>query len=409
MSSSLTTEVPPFVCGCKVDWRPVCKGLPFYGRHDDADYCVLHFPPVSKEDAPFYEAVRKKTEAGDLNFSGVSFHEHTSFKRFRFEGDANFTSATFDAGADFDHAYFKARALFEDATFGKSASFKYAVFNESAYFKAVVFKEHADFRYAKFYAGANFDDATFGGHVKFAKSNLNKVFEEDGYLTLQFPTIKSPENFSLRWVRLSPHWFANADAYARRFEFVNVEWVSTTARKELKGLYGKNIPSPHAALSAACRSLALNAEENHRYEEASDFRYMAMDARRLEKSRGFALWTLRWWYWFASGYGERVLRASVVLVGMLLLFAALYTQVGFVRWETRVANEQEAAEARRDEVGAPLHWGRALTYSLGVMTLQKPEPRPATSVAQALVMVETILGPVQAALLALAIRRKFMR
>ena len=43
------------------------------------------------------------------------------------------------------------------------------------------------------------------------------------------------------------------------------------------------------------------------------------------------------------------------------------------------------------------------------MTLQKPEPRPATGVAQALVMVETILGPVQAALLALAIRRKFMR
>jgi hypothetical protein len=43
------------------------------------------------------------------------------------------------------------------------------------------------------------------------------------------------------------------------------------------------------------------------------------------------------------------------------------------------------------------------------MTLQKPEPRPATGAAQAVVMLETILGPVQAALLALAIRRKFMR
>ena len=97
------------------------------------------------------------------------------------------------------------------------------------------------------------------------------------------------------------------------------------------------------------------------------------------------------------------------MIGVLLLCAALYTRVGFVRWEPRVSSEREAAEARRDEAGAPLRWPRALTYSLGVMTLQKPEPRPATDAAQALVMLETILGPVQAALLALAIRRKFMR
>ena len=58
-------------------------------------------------------------------------------------------------------------------------------------------------------------------------------------------------------------------------------------------------------------------------------------------------------------------------------------------------------------------WGlpfdRAFTYSAAVMTLQRPEPRPATTAAQRVVLLETILGPVQAALLALAIRRKFMR
>ena len=37
------------------------------------------------------------------------------------------------------------------------------------------------------------------------------------------------------------------------------------------------------------------------------------------------------------------------------------------------------------------------------------EPRVATNAVQSLVLLETILGPVQAALLALAIRRKFMR
>lgn len=43
------------------------------------------------------------------------------------------------------------------------------------------------------------------------------------------------------------------------------------------------------------------------------------------------------------------------------------------------------------------------------MTLQKPEPRPETTEAQTLVALETVLGPLQAALLALAIRRKFTR
>ncbi|HEY0323644.1 MAG TPA: hypothetical protein VGC66_22005 [Pyrinomonadaceae bacterium] len=60
-------------------------------------------------------------------------------------------------------------------------------------------------------------------------------------------------------------------------------------------------------------------------------------------------------------------------------------------------------------IGAPLRLPRSLTYSLSVMTLQKPEPRPATITAHTLVILETILGPIQAALLALAIRRKFMR
>jgi hypothetical protein len=84
--------------------------------------------------------------------------------------------------------------------------------------------------------------------------------------------------------------------------------------------------------------------------------------------------------------------------------------VGFVRWEPKLANENEAAVAQRDRVGEPIRpLADALAYSANVMTLQKPEPRPATYVARGLVIAETILGPLQAALLALAIRRKFMR
>ena len=48
--------------------------------------------------------------------------------------------------------------------------------------------------------------------------------------------------------------------------------------------------------------------------------------------------------------------------------------------------------------------GQVLAIHKGVL-----DPKPLTGTAQTLVLLETILGPVQAALLALAIRRKFMR
>ncbi|HXI25468.1 MAG TPA: hypothetical protein VNG71_16505 [Pyrinomonadaceae bacterium] len=226
-------------------------------------------------------------------------------------------------------------------------------------------------------------------------------------LDLQFAKIEKPDRVSFHTLSLRPHWFVNVNA--RRFDFTNVNWGRPSINEEISRLEQKDISSPHLLLAIACRNLTVNAEENHRYEEASKFRYMAMEARRLESWRGFAPWRLSWWYWLASGYGERVWQAFFVLLGILLLSALLYTRVGFARWEPKLATEADVAIARRDDVGSPLKFSRALTYSAAVMTFQKPEPRPATTAAQTVVLLETILGPVQAALLALAIRRKFMR
>ncbi|MFY9621060.1 MAG: hypothetical protein WAQ99_14700 [Pyrinomonadaceae bacterium] len=122
---------------------------------------------------------------------------------------------------------------------------------------------------------------------------------------------------------------------------------------------------------------------------------------------GFDL--LHWIYWVASGYGERIMRAFTVLIVFWLLFAGVYTRVGFAPSEQKLGRESDVAIAKRFDVVESLPFKRALAYSLGVMTLQRPEPKPATTAAQTVVLLETILGPVQAALLALAIRRKFMR
>ena len=98
-----------------------------------------------------------------------------------------------------------------------------------------------------------------------------------------------------------------------------------------------------------------------------------------------------------------------MLAGIWILFALLYTQVGFVRWEPKIDNLVQARAASSAAWIQPLRLTQALGYSAAVMTLQKPEPRPSSLTAKNLVLLESLLGPVQAALLALAVRRRFMR
>lgn len=337
------------------------------------------------------------TFSGAANFSFATF----------FSPVASFSCATFSARADFSSVSFKAIADFRSTTFSGEADFSSDIFGADAYFHSTTFGAATYFRSTTFSAAADFGYATFADHVKFSGAKKLSTFTDTFSLDLQFARIDGPDHVSFHTLTLRPSWFVNIDA--RKFDFTNVDWYRHSINEEIDSLRKHRVTSPHGILAIACRHLAVNAEDNHRYEEASWFRYRAMDIRRREKGRGFALWRLSWWYWLASGYGERASQALLVLVGIWLLSALSYNYVGFARWEPKLATEEDLVSARRDDVGLPLKLSRALTYSAGVMTLQKPEPRPATAAAQTVVLLETVLGPVQAALLALAIRRKFMR
>ena len=140
-----------------------------------------------------------------------------------------------------------------------------------------------------------------------------------------------------------------------------------------------------------------------------------MDIRRREDGRG-AFWRLNWWYWLASGYGERFLRAFLVLILIWFSFSLLYSSLHPQQWKSKQAISEMALstsswdESNIDSKPFKDGLGSALIYSLSVMTLQKPDdPRPEKSLARTFVTLETILGPLQIALLALAIRRQFMK
>jgi hypothetical protein len=347
-----------------------------------------------------------------------------------FNAKVDFSYAKFEWEADFSEAIFNAEAVFFDSRFMKGADFNEAVFGAGADFRDIGFSRTLDF-----------GEATFKSYVKFEGHNRNRELTCQSSLDFQHARIEHPELISFHTSTLRPHWFINVDL--RRFVFSDVNWdldVSSFEEETVR-LTKSHVSSPHRLVAISFRQLATNAESNNDYSQASEFRYLAMESQRQEMDPiwkeewyEFAFWRLDWWYWATSGYGERIARAFLMLFGIWVVFTLLYLKVGFTRLEIKseikppnpsvvIANAKESGEEaapneasdpdpeqrKPDEIGEPLPFKRALTYSLEVMSLQKPEPRPLTNWAHTLVTLETILGPVQAALLALAIRRKFMR
>jgi uncharacterized protein YjbI with pentapeptide repeats len=403
----------------------------------EGDFSYAEFRNVADfENATFNMAVllmgadfkRKATFRG-CRFRAIAYFINTTFLE-----QTRFSNATFEEKATFHGATFNAEAVFDHAVFRSNADFTAATFNARAELSDAQFRAETTFITTTFAAGATLVSSTFGGEVNFGNCSVRgayfrgaiferevfihaKGFEKeidfvaatfrDRLIFLEFEgradgdrstfsidfqnaRIEKPELVSFRDSTLFPNWFVNVDP--RKFEFVNVEWHGTIAG-EIASLSAKRKRRPHRALSLACRQLAVNAEDNNRYDEASKFRYWAMDLRRIEHYRGFAVWNLDWWYWAASGYGERMGRAASVLIAVWLIFAWLYSHVATFT------------------LGSPqlLPADQALVYSLEVMALQKPSPRPASIGAELIVFIETVAGPLQAALLALAIRRKFLR
>ncbi len=340
-------------------------------------------------------------------FSSATFSSHLFFKSAKFSAAAYFRSAKFSATAYFDSAKFGATAVFSKAKFSAATSFSKVLFSGAASFEEATFGAAVYFEEATFGAAAYFRSAKIESYLRFTGKADSPVFTDAASLDLQLAQITKPEQLIFHTVRLRPHWFVNADA--RKFEFTNVNWV---VQDELRPISKRE--NHHRLLSIAYRQLATNAEDNNRYGEAAQFRYASMEARRLERRAQGAFWSLDWWYWLVSGYGERIPRATLALIFILLLSCVPYRFVGFA--PTKFLDQ--------DKVGVPIRasakyenkviqfivdTATACVYSLETASLQKPEPRPTTLLARFFVGLETILAPLQAALLALAIRRRFMR
>ena len=216
---------------------------------------------------------------------------------------------------------------------------------------------------------------------------------------MQNARIDDAKKISFHTVRLEPHWFVNTDA--SEFVFTDCQWnyaggKPLNVKTELRKLEDREFENPNALLTKACWQLAENHEESKSFAESSEFRKIANESRRLQTPWYFQPLTLHWWYYAVSFYGENWRRAFFVLLGILLISGIFYEWFG---------NFQSTDSLELYNMTG----GEGYIHSLAVASFQRPEPKPADILTKGIVVLETILAPLQAALLALAIRRKFMR
>jgi Pentapeptide repeats (9 copies) len=389
-----------------------CKGLKVFKEYEGNNYCVLHYPQPDKVVA-FHDALSKKLDAKDFNFSFVWFPNTTNFEAFHFVSNVSFHHATFnsntyfgqvkfDGEADFSHAKFDRNVYFHRSAFKTGVSFYKAIFNELAYFGEINIGNEANFR-----------SATFRNYVRFLGALEKPEFGVNIKVNFYFTHFEKPELVSFHTLFLRPRWFINVDA--RQFEFTNITWLGKTKiREELDSLLNEGIALRYKLLAVTYRQLAINAEENHHYSKASQYRYNAFETNRIEKFKGFVPWKLDWWYWLASGYGESAKRALLIYVLLVAIFACTYMYVDFgaIQKTDNEASSERIQDKQPESVNnyrQQLFPGEAVIFSISTSILQKSEPKPLTIVGKCLALLETILGPAQIGLIALALRRKFMR
>jgi uncharacterized protein YjbI with pentapeptide repeats len=417
-------------------------------EQEDYDFSGTVFPEGTSDFAGrIFNAYANFNEApffGNANFSDAKFSgERTYFRNAKFSGEwTDFSGAQFSgeitifSGAqfsgkvtDFSRARFSSRKIadFRDSQFSTETTFQNVTFEGRAYFLKSTFERKAYFGGATF-EEVSFEDVTFVEDAGFDRTTFKREAYFRGLETFsrvadfQFTRIEKPDLFSFHRVKLRPSWFINVDP--RKFDFTDVQWPGqpggpkVSLDDEIRSLQDRKIEAfydPYILLAQACRRLSANAEENREYPLANEFHYWSMDALRKRswlRLKGLtpnSLTKIETWrdirehfglittlYWALSGYGVRAARAFWMLVAIWAAFTTLYVLV-------------DPSEFKDFGQGIGYRW-QAAVYSLLALARLNPEPRPEEpGLFQFLVGLEGILGPLQIALLALAVRRKVMR
>jgi uncharacterized protein YjbI with pentapeptide repeats len=385
----------------------------------------------------------------DADFRGTTFMQIANFSRTTFNGKANFTGATFARDASLHDATFVQNADFYGSHFMQYANFRRGTFKQDAYFLRATFAQNADFGRAtftqnagfegtKFYGVADWRECRFLGEVAFRRTAFKPDGEGRPSGVFSLAKFAKPEDVVFDDVDLTRAIFLNCD--------VSKVWFTSSVRwSNRKGNHGNKVfeeeilldprlselrldfgPMDHGAVEQIYHQLKKNYDARLDYRQANVFHFGEMEMRRLE-ARAYPTLLKPWgglrpwlgpeaFYRWASDYGNSYVKPMLWLLGLLLLFAALFPIPG-LEFKPKAAPEATYASLwNKQDTWSNNIWteakllGESAIAAVDTATFQKnPEYVPAYPWGRVLAIVETLLTSTLFGLFLLAIRRQFKR
>ena len=360
------------------------------------------------------------------SFTETTFRGWTDFEQTIFEGEANFAGALFEGTAIFANATFKESADFTPAlttnlkdgkspstseikffytptTFGGEVHFTSAVFLSKALFEQTIFSGNkVSFKACHFSEHAHF---TFTKSHEYKKSD--HMFSDAKQIDFSSVSFKEGEEIIFSGVDLRRCKFIKTDM--RKMHIIDVDWPwirgrlavydETILRKRLKN----KEELPWEDIERLYRQLKQNYEDRRNHEPAGYFHYGEKEMRRQNPKTPWGLWILLWLYRIVSGYGERAIRPLVWAGVVLVVFALIYLLYG-------LSPAKQVSNIPTLSLKDTATWGQALTYSLQIMTWQKPQYYTLLGFwITVLYTLHSLFGPLLFGLFALAVRQRLKR
>ena len=370
-------------------------------------------------------------------FVQAKFRETSDFAEATFSGLVDFTGATFMETSDFFGATFSRKADFLGATFSETTYFRKTTFSGRAHFREVKFSREANFGWTTFSGGADFTGKTFNREADFRSLNLEGKSRFEG-VNLRRASFLDTDLRKIDFINpIWPKWCGRHLLYdeIRLFKeitkgdiktqdeatFSSRHWLKELLNKlkqrftrEWKG-FKKDISCNKVEIKKVeilYRMLKQKYKGEHNEPEVSNWHYGEKEMfRKGSLFRRYCPLSLSNLYWLSSGYGERPVRAGIVLFLFILAISVLFGLTGLS--SNPSLEEKSLYEVTEIKCLADIFqkgFAGLVANTLQYATFEKePDFVPNTIYGTFLRIAARILIPLQTALLALAVRNRFRR
>lgn len=400
-------------------------------------------------------------------FTEATFQDRAIFERTRFGDTTSFDDASFKNEADFEKAIFSKSAFFRKTSFQNGANFLQSQFEGGADFTSAIFGAATDFSLARLANEIDFSKVQFGEDTKFNSTIIpDKISFERASLAdnfrfspfclpdAKFTSLTLPRTGNVTFEKVDLSRASFLDTNLELITFRDVKWARPASRfgvlfRGSRCLYDELRPATDLSRSVAAtrdyekiaenyRQLVLNYERKRDYDSAEDFHVGEMEMRRKKKgnratfrynasnsdkfrnkSRILNEWANSYnLYRILSNYGTSYWQALIILVALIFTFSIAFLFAGFepIRADTGAPRIIEynlfpdSAHRRASAGKIAVDFRESLLFTLSIITFQKERfYEPVGSQARLCLYFAVLFLTAQAALVLLALRRRFKR